>query len=115
LFHENDADTIITIDLDDNMGDIAYDNWRIKPDFSRRRSYQASDSSECRSLASAICTDESDDFTFPDVDDTSSRACTLSRQRLLERTCIPVIDGVGTAVKLVEALVGLGLRTNGAI
>jgi allantoin racemase len=31
---------------------------------------------------------------------------------LSQRTGVPVIDGVGAAVKLVEALVGLGLRTS---
>jgi allantoin racemase len=33
---------------------------------------------------------------------------------LSQRTGVPVIDGVGAAVKLVEALVGLGLRTSKA-
>ena len=33
-------------------------------------------------------------------------------QRLQQRLGVPVIDGVGAAVKLAESLVGLGLRTS---
>ena len=41
-----------------------------------------------------------------------SQECFLEANRLSSETGVPVIDGVAAAVKLLEALVGLGVTTS---